>query len=200
MKTCTTCKVPQPLTAFGNNATRPDGIEGRCRSCRAEYRNRNRNRIAAKKAADYLANRDRERVKRKKHREANPEAAAARFARWVEKNPEHFKAYQLEYRRANVTRKAAYEKANAVWRTAYENMRRARKLRATPAWANGQKINEMYAQAAAVRGVGLPCHVDHIVPLKSPFVCGLHNEFNLQLLPPLDNISKGNRAWPDMWN
>jgi hypothetical protein len=41
-------------------------------------------------------------------------------------------------------------------------------------------------------------HVDHIVPLVSKFVCGLHCEANLQLLPGPENQRKGNRVWPDM--
>ena len=43
-------------------------------------------------------------------------------------------------------------------------------------------------------------HVDHIVPLNSPIVCGLHNEFNLQIIPPATNYHKSNNYWPDMPN
>lgn len=41
-------------------------------------------------------------------------------------------------------------------------------------------------------------HVDHKVPLKSEFVCGLHNEYNLAVIPASDNVKKKNRWWEDM--
>lgn len=42
--------------------------------------------------------------------------------------------------------------------------------------------------------------VDHIVPKISPVVCGLHVDWNLQVLHWLPNARKGNFWWPDMWN
>jgi 5-methylcytosine-specific restriction endonuclease McrA len=72
--------------------------------------------------------------------------------------------------------------------------RRARKLKATPAWANSKKINAMYRAAHEMEGY----EVDHIVPLNSPLVCGLHWEGNLQILLAPRNRVKSNRYWPDM--
>ena len=65
--------------------------------------------------------------------------------------------------------------------------RRAMKLRATPKFANLDKIKEIYKNCP--KGY----HVDHIIPLNNKLVCGLHVEWNLQYLTPSANISKSNK-------
>jgi hypothetical protein len=42
--------------------------------------------------------------------------------------------------------------------------------------------------------------VDHIVPLQSQLVCGLHNENNLCVITRKSNNQKLNLIWPDMPN
>lgn len=74
---------------------------------------------------------------------------------------------------------------------------KAAKLRATPAWADLSEISCIYKEAERLtQETGIPYHVDHIVPLKSPLVCGLHTPANLTPLPASENCSKGNRWWP----
>ena len=82
-------------------------------------------------------------------------------------------------------------KANAArWRAAL--------VQATPAWANQKKIAEFYETADGLSMLtGEWYHVDHIVPLQGKTVRGLHCEANLQVLPEVENIRKGNRHWPD---
>lgn len=43
------------------------------------------------------------------------------------------------------------------------------------------------------KATGIDWHVDHIVPLHHKQACGLHNAFNLQVVPGSWNIAKGNR-------
>ena len=78
--------------------------------------------------------------------------------------------------------------------------RKALKLSATPSWTDKNKIKTEYALAQWCTDVmGTVYHVDHIVPLKSKTVCGLHVEANLRVIPATENIAKSNHSWPDMW-
>lgn len=63
----------------------------------------------------------------------------------------------------------------------------AAKLQRTPPWANLDKIKEIYDNCPE------GYHVDHIVPLQGGLVSGLHVETNLQYLPAIENIKKGNK-------
>lgn len=75
--------------------------------------------------------------------------------------------------------------AHRFWRKIYY---------ATPPWL-GESGIEAIRKKYADRPPGY--HVDHIVPLKSHLVCGLHVPWNLQHLPAGPNMSKSNTYWPD---
>lgn len=139
-----------------------------------EYRTLNRERLLISNRAYYHQNRATLLAKVKAHAAKNKKAKAL---------------YDAQYRILNKSR-----------RNANESKRRATMLCATPTWASELKILEFYETAAGLRMLlGAFYSVDHIVPLQSALVCGLHCEHNLQVVTREENSCKGNRFWPDMW-
>ena len=67
------------------------------------------------------------------------------------------------------------------------NMSRARRELRSVAWANAEKIREVYANCPD------GYDVDHIIPLNGKTVSGLHVHNNLQYLTKLENSKKSNR-------
>jgi hypothetical protein len=69
----------------------------------------------------------------------------------------------------------------------------ASKDKRTPAWADLDAIRAIYKDCQAINRISLTRHeVDHIVPLRGEKVSGLHVAYNLQIIPAVENSSKGN--------
>jgi hypothetical protein len=126
--------------------------------------------------------------------------------RWREANPDKKREKDREY--ASAWSKANRHRRQEIWRrwaksnpdktNAKQARRRATKKNATPFWANQGEIKRFYATSKEFEQLtGIIHHVDHIYPLKSDFLCGLHVENNLQVLTAEKNIFKNNRSWPD---
>lgn len=119
----------------------------------------------------------------KKYRAANTKAWTERSVEWQKTNPEKVKLIRDRWRAANPG------KVNAS-----NNARYARKLHATPAWADLKRIEAIYEEAnQKAKTDGMRYDVDHIVPLRGKKVCGLHVESNLQIILAIDNKRKNNR-------
>lgn len=162
----------------------------------------------------YLEHRDKCLAQMVVYAEANREKILAYGAAWRKANPDNHKIRYASNRDVECRRAKEWSKSNAERVTANRKARylrtpekilaanrdrQIRKLNAIPAWANKFFIEEAYHLAKLREKVcGGKWHVDHIVPLKSKLVCGLHVEYNLQVIPGVDNIKKGNRYWPDM--
>jgi hypothetical protein len=72
-----------------------------------------------------------------------------------------------------------------------------KKLRSTSKWADKDKIAEIYKESARLeKETGILHEVDHIIPTLHKLVCGLHNEFNLQILTKEENRKKRNKFEP----
>jgi hypothetical protein len=118
-------------------------------------------------------------------------------------NSEERKKYMSKYADKNRTkiRKIAseWQKKNKGKVNANTALRHTAKMQRTPAWLTKHDklhIKCLYQVAAMrTRESGQEWHVDHVIPLQGEDVCGLHVPSNLQIIPALDNMSKGNRYY-----
>ena len=131
---------------------------------------------------------------KKKHDEAYKKDAYDRMMRWKAENREAVNANAKRWRDENPEKTKAYVQAQAANRKANVIKRRLKMEKATPAWADVDKMQAFYDEAQRLtRETGIQYHVDHIIPLQGETVTGLHCEANLQVIPAVENIRKGNR-------
>lgn len=174
-KVCTSCKECKPLSEFSKRKY-PSGHEtviSHCRICKSKSGSIwNKN------------NRDKTRISNLRSYYNNLDKRLSDKERSLrnERSKEYYK------RNPNKSREATAKK-------------KARKLLATPIWANTSKISAIYLQAKLLEeNTGIKYHVDHRVPLQSRYVCGLHVEYNLAVLTAKENCSKHNKFWENMPN
>jgi len=169
MKLCTKCGLSLLEDQFYADRQKRDGLSSSCKTCRAPYM----------KGSGLEASK-----------------------RWKERNKDHIKMYKQSLRTGPKKRDPeAPLRAKRKWKKVHPELvradrarRRAANYQAVAKWANNFFIQEAY-RLARLRSklFGFKWHVDHIVPLRSPVVCGLHVETNLQVIPASANFSKGNR-------
>lgn len=177
MKICTKCSAEKELAKFPPQAKGKFGVSSICREC---------NNTMSREW--FQKNKDRAYAVRKIYREKNAEA---------------FRTYSVEYRAKNSERlkglAAKWTSENMGIKAATTARRRAAKLQATPKWADLKFIRKYYILARKITvETGIKANVDHIVPLQSKIVCGLHCEANLSIVSEKLNKKKGNSRWPDM--
>lgn len=191
-KTCTKCMTAKGLDDFYKKSGAPGRYLAQCKSC-----------INAATALWQRANRERYREISRKCYAKHKESRTAQIKSWGERNRDQRNATRRKWREANRAKDLAYTlrwQANNPDRVnANTAKRKATKRKATPDWANPFFIAEAYHLAKVREKVcGGKWHVDHIVPLRSKLVCGLHVENNLQVIPASVNQRKSNVSWPDM--
>lgn len=85
------------------------------------------------------------------------------------------------------------EENKAKWVSYLINCRKKRD-KSMPGWANKDAILEFYKEARRLTlETGISHQVDHIIPSNHKLVCGLHNEFNLQVITREENQKKNNK-------
>jgi hypothetical protein len=138
------------------------------------------------KRADYFTEynkSDRGQEAKRKYYEANKEQVIARAAARPTKEKSAYKA--------------RYKEANPELYRALVSFRRRRFRDATPPWLNSEQkkaIRALYLHAQSMtEATGERYVVDHIIPLQSDIVCGLHVPWNLRVMTQEENLKKSNK-------
>lgn len=108
------------------------------------------------------------------------------------------KKYRGGCKDCQATNNALWHKSDPGRACAKTMKRKAAILQAIPFWIDHNAIEIIYRAAAVIRTTGFDVEVDHIIPLQSEVVCGLHWHKNMQILGSKENLRKKNRYWPDM--
>lgn len=158
----------------------------------------------------YYANKEKAALSAKRFNEANPDYKKA----WREANKEHISKYHKANHAANreeinrthreryqenkehvaIRLKAYAQGKGHVKRMATKARRRAREKNCCVSWGNEFFIEEIYDLARRrTKMFGYQWDVDHIIPIQSEVVCGLHWEGNLQVIPHTENLKTLNR-------
>lgn len=110
---------------------------------------------------------------------------------WKKRNPEldakHQAAYGRKHAKQLYESRTRWRKANWDYYLAYLHTQKKRTKQATPPWQDNSSLVRVFQN----RPKGT--HVDHIIPLTHPQVCGLNVPWNLQYLSEADNLSKSNK-------
>lgn len=92
---------------------------------------------------------------------------------------------------------SAWKERNIVWVRADTKARRRKHREATPKWLSRKQkseIRQLYQIAITMtQTTGEQYVVDHIVPLRSHEVCGLHVPWNLRVITQEENLKKSNK-------
>jgi hypothetical protein len=125
-------------------------------------------------------------VKKKMYYIKNKESICIKQKVHKENNKENIKIANKLYYQEN--KDSAYKRRGLRSRTTIDQ---------TPAWLTRnqrKEIRSFYKKAQELsRNTGIKYSVDHIIPIISKYVCGLHIPINLRVIPLSDNLSKGNR-------
>lgn len=126
------------------------------------------------------------------------EAAKAAAKRYYARNREAVIA-RAAARPSHETRvyKDRYNQRNPEYRKAQTSLRKRRHREATPPWVTQEQkrvMRNLYLQAQRLTKItGERYVVDHIVPLISDEVCGLHLPWNLRVITQEENLKKSNK-------
>ncbi len=138
---------------------------------------------------------------KKRSEKPKSEASKAAGRRYYEKNKEAVKARANARPKDEVNQyRRKHKENNPDYYKSLTSVRKRRHRAATPKWITPEQklaMRQLYLQAMELTKLtGERYVVDHIVPLISDEVCGLHVPWNLRVITQEENLRKSNKLEP----
>ena len=204
MKTCSKCKIEKEEINFSKQS-RNRGLKTSCKDCDKValkvYCIKNNAKLRSNRKEYYIENKVHIKEKTHSYRDKTKVERSSKNKIWYQENKQEVKYITNKYRKNNKEkisilnkgwRKQNRDKCNASY-AKY----RAIKLQATPKWLTEDHFKEIqlfYTKSIKLtKDTGIQYHVDHIIPLQSKMVCGLHVPWNLSVITKEQNLKKGNK-------
>lgn len=112
-------------------------------------------------------------------------------------NKSHYAANKAAHFARSKESKRARAKRDPAWGNAWNVWRHLKEEKRVAPWTKFSDTVRFYREAHELTIVtGVPHEVDHIIPLRSKHVAGLHCVENLQVLTAAANNAKGNTFTP----
>lgn len=200
-KVCCDCKQEKPASEYykQRDSRRPGLVHLRCRCIPCTQAKKNAKRRKSDAAIAEMRKRALDRIPGEPTEQLIERNARDAWRYWInELAPEtwldRYKAARKEAaNHRNRENYAAKYREDPISERIRLRFKKERMRRATPVWADMDKIKAIYRQAAKMRAAGNDVHVDHVIPLNGKRVCGLHVHNNLRIIPASDNYAKRNR-------
>lgn len=170
MKTCIRCRQLKPLEAFHRHSGMKDGRLNKCAACVVECV--------------------------REWRKSRPNERQQRYARELEMGTRTRKRAQSEIVRMTPEQRRESRKAVSARDFHKRRLAISRPLTELDVLTIEEAVDVRERRAAIT---GFKWHIDHRVPMRHPRASGLHNAFNLQVVPASWNVRKHNRSMADFW-
>lgn len=197
---CARCKETKPVSDFMKDTSKRAGRSCYCKKCGVACKSEKYYADAAEVARISAKNKEYRALNFEKISEQRRAAYAAGGATLAAAKS----AYNKQYRANNIAKLSAYQRA--YYKSYYlknraeviEKNNSRRRAAMHNATCRSEFDELVIKEAYALRDMrndytNVAWHVDHIEPLNGLDVCGLHNAFNLAVIPALSNLKKGRK-------
>lgn len=207
-KTCSRCFESKPVAEFQKRRKDGEAVSAYCRHCNSavvvewtrKKPEKHRENGRAWRTANIDRSRELKRDQYQRDKARNPNRGIQRYKANAASLKEKRRTYYHENKDAERRKNREWRLKNPARNAHKSMMYEARKRQAMPSWADKAAIFAVYEKCADMnKNSAIKYQVDHIYPLCSPVMCGLHVHYNLQIIPAEENQRKSNKVavWLD---